>query len=662
MADEVEKARKRKLARRFHERCNTILASSEKEYLLRALDDYSKFKRIDRLTMAIKALLDTAEKQTLIDLICELIPEQHRVRLKEAVPTQPQQQPTRKPSSTAASHPMLKEDMNSNLSNLSPSLRRKAGPLQSTTIPPRGPLPLGMGIRGGSEYGQGIFVSEVTKGGVAEKSGLRVGDLLMTVNRVSLSEASHTTAVKALQTVNEIKITFYRIGMLPAKISNTKTSWATTTDGYQQKKHEIHQQQHPLSKSTGGTGITNSTSQKTVLVRRKDGSFGISIRGGAEIGLGIFISACDRTGPGYLAGLRPGDQIIQVNDTLFLPSVELEKAIASMTSVESVMLTVVSGARIPEHLYIVDSVEKVPTSRQGPEETLSPNTKKRVQDAAKRMMDKKQSNFGSQGSQLQQDRLNTATSNTTETQIRKLTEKLPKAMRESFLSKLKLYEDYKISIDDLVDSLHKLPIDITALRRILRSVVHAADVDLFDALTISHSSTNTSSKSSRRMSFEGCNRVSILDESGIIPLERPIDIYGMDESWLNLGPSSLQVKDFTKEYISDRKRLQVEIPKNKPLGLTIEGGCDTSDPQLGIRVREARHASAVYLKAGDEILSVAGCSFWGVPHDFATDVILKARKDRTKSIAMEIARAGRSSDIDILVHMQDDESDEDEFV
>ena len=56
----------------------------------------------------------------------------------------------------------------------------------------------GFSIRGGSQYGLGIYVSMVDRGGAADRQGLQPGDLLMVVNDISFKQIGHEEAAKVL--------------------------------------------------------------------------------------------------------------------------------------------------------------------------------------------------------------------------------------------------------------------------------------------------------------------------------------------------------------------------------------------------------------------------------------------------------------------------------
>lgn len=54
----------------------------------------------------------------------------------------------------------------------------------------------GFSIRGGSEYGLGIYVSSVDENGAADRQGLRQGDLILEVNDISFEKITHDEGAK----------------------------------------------------------------------------------------------------------------------------------------------------------------------------------------------------------------------------------------------------------------------------------------------------------------------------------------------------------------------------------------------------------------------------------------------------------------------------------
>ncbi|XP_067940786.1 whirlin-like isoform X2 [Watersipora subatra] len=81
---------------------------------------------------------------------------------------------------------------------------------------------LGLMIRGGSEYGLGIYITGVDHNSAAQRSGIRVGDQVLAVNDTQCVEITHRDAVKALKRSRHMMLTLKYVGKLPhAKIDRT---------------------------------------------------------------------------------------------------------------------------------------------------------------------------------------------------------------------------------------------------------------------------------------------------------------------------------------------------------------------------------------------------------------------------------------------------------
>ncbi|XP_063817974.1 PDZ domain-containing protein 7 [Pseudophryne corroboree] len=74
----------------------------------------------------------------------------------------------------------------------------------------------GFNIRGGKEFGLGIFVSKVDPGGLAEERGIKVGDQVLAANGVNFEDISHSKAVEVLKGLTHIMLTIKETGMYPA--------------------------------------------------------------------------------------------------------------------------------------------------------------------------------------------------------------------------------------------------------------------------------------------------------------------------------------------------------------------------------------------------------------------------------------------------------------
>uniref|UniRef100_F6XVJ6 PDZ domain containing 7 n=1 Tax=Ornithorhynchus anatinus TaxID=9258 RepID=F6XVJ6_ORNAN len=66
---------------------------------------------------------------------------------------------------------------------------------------------LGFNIRGGKEFGLGIYVSKVDRGGLAEENGIKVGDQVLAANGVVFDSISHSRAVEVLKGQTHIMMT-----------------------------------------------------------------------------------------------------------------------------------------------------------------------------------------------------------------------------------------------------------------------------------------------------------------------------------------------------------------------------------------------------------------------------------------------------------------------
>ncbi|XP_059508935.1 PDZ domain-containing protein 7a isoform X2 [Stegostoma tigrinum] len=75
---------------------------------------------------------------------------------------------------------------------------------------------LGFNIRGGKEFGLGIYVSRVDPGGLAEQNGIKVGDQILAANGISFEKITHSKAVEILKSYTHVMLTVKEIGKYPA--------------------------------------------------------------------------------------------------------------------------------------------------------------------------------------------------------------------------------------------------------------------------------------------------------------------------------------------------------------------------------------------------------------------------------------------------------------
>ncbi|KAL6475754.1 hypothetical protein MHYP_G00167940 [Metynnis hypsauchen] len=75
---------------------------------------------------------------------------------------------------------------------------------------------LGLNIRGGTEYGLGIYVSKLDPGGLAEQGGIKMGDQILSANGVSFEDVTHSRAVEVLKSQSHVTLIIKEAGRYPA--------------------------------------------------------------------------------------------------------------------------------------------------------------------------------------------------------------------------------------------------------------------------------------------------------------------------------------------------------------------------------------------------------------------------------------------------------------
>ncbi|KAI3363229.1 hypothetical protein L3Q82_011855 [Scortum barcoo] len=75
---------------------------------------------------------------------------------------------------------------------------------------------LGFNIRGGKEFGLGIYVSKLDPGGLAEQHGIKMGDQILSANGVSFNDITHSNAVEVLKSHTHVMLTIREAGRYPA--------------------------------------------------------------------------------------------------------------------------------------------------------------------------------------------------------------------------------------------------------------------------------------------------------------------------------------------------------------------------------------------------------------------------------------------------------------
>nr|XP_029534894.1 whirlin-like [Oncorhynchus nerka] len=90
-------------------------------------------------------------------------------------------------------------------------------------------LSLGLMIRGGAEYGLGIYITGVDPGSAADHGALKVGDQLLEVNGRSFVAIPHDEAVRILKTCRHLLVRVRDVGRVPhARTVVDQTKWISS--------------------------------------------------------------------------------------------------------------------------------------------------------------------------------------------------------------------------------------------------------------------------------------------------------------------------------------------------------------------------------------------------------------------------------------------------
>uniref|UniRef100_A0A8C6CBV6 USH1 protein network component harmonin n=1 Tax=Monodon monoceros TaxID=40151 RepID=A0A8C6CBV6_MONMO len=260
----------RKVAREFRHKVDFLIENdAEKDYLYDVLRMYHQTMDVVVLVGDLKLVINEPSRLPLFDAIRPLIPLKHQVEYDQ----------------------------------LTPRRSRKLKEVRLDRLHPEG---LGLSVRGGLEFGCGLFISHLIKGGQADSVGLQVGDEIVRINGYSIASCTHEEVINLIRTKKTVSIKVRHIGLIPVKSSPDEPLKWQYVDQF-------------VSESGGGQTSLGSTSsqenkEKKVFISLVGSrGLGCSISSGPIQKPGIFIS---HVKPGSLSaevGLEPGDQIVEVN-------------------------------------------------------------------------------------------------------------------------------------------------------------------------------------------------------------------------------------------------------------------------------------------------------------------------------------------------------------
>uniref|UniRef100_A0A3P9GZV7 PDZ domain containing 7 n=1 Tax=Oryzias latipes TaxID=8090 RepID=A0A3P9GZV7_ORYLA len=126
---------------------------------------------------------------------------------------------------------------------------------------------LGFNIRGGKEFGLGIYVSKLDSGGLAEQNGIKIGDQILAANGVSFEDISHSSAVEVLKSHTHIMLTIKEAGRYPAyKEMIAEYSWLNKlANGTKKPSSQGSDSNSSTSSLSSGTPVSSLSGLSQVM-------------------------------------------------------------------------------------------------------------------------------------------------------------------------------------------------------------------------------------------------------------------------------------------------------------------------------------------------------------------------------------------------------------
>ncbi|XP_040338024.1 whirlin isoform X2 [Herpailurus yagouaroundi] len=457
--------------RQLHQALTALLSEAEREQFTHCLNAYHARRNVFDLVRTLRVLLDSPVKRRLLPMLRLVIPRSDQLLFDQYTAeglylpaTTPYRQPAwGGPDGAGPGEVRLV------------SLRRA-----------KAHEGLGFSIRGGSEHGVGIYVSLVEPGSLAEKEGLRVGDQILRVNDKSLARVTHAEAVKALKGSKKLVLSVYSAGRIPGGyVTNHIYTWVdpqgrsiSPPSGLPQTHGSTLRQCEGDSRST--LNLLQGGDEKKVNLVLGDGrSLGLTIRGGAEYGLGIYVTGVDPGSEAESSGLKVGDQILEVNGRSFL-NVLHDEAVRLLKSSQHLILTVKDVGRLPHARTTVDETKWIASSRI---EDTTTNSAGFPGDLTTEGTNKLGFYKGPAGSQVTLSSLGNQTRLLLEEQARHLLNEQERATMAYYLEE---YRGGSVSVEALVMALFEL-LNTHAKFSLLsevRGTISPQDLDRFDHLVL----------------------------------------------------------------------------------------------------------------------------------------------------------------------------------
>ncbi|XP_062521128.1 protein scribble homolog isoform X3 [Corticium candelabrum] len=196
----------------------------------------------------------------------------------------------------------------------------------------------GLRIAGGTDmerafdgFDDGIYITVINEGGLADRDGqLKVGDKIIEVNGIDLSNATHEVAVNALKSASSVcDITVLRrvipVSSSPPPELDGQVPYANTTEAVELSSVEVKsaESEEPSQSFEISEKFASEPDVETVVIAKAGGPLGMSIIGGVDQPSGpfgkaddpgIFVSKVTYGGKAHQSGkISIGDRLLVVN-------------------------------------------------------------------------------------------------------------------------------------------------------------------------------------------------------------------------------------------------------------------------------------------------------------------------------------------------------------
>ncbi|ESP00445.1 hypothetical protein LOTGIDRAFT_200813, partial [Lottia gigantea] len=198
----AKELKQREVTRNFNHVAKLVLTPLERETLHKSIRQYQKSRDVEKLHHMMVFMLTTHEKQKIFPYVRAMLPEDGRGKFDE-LSIEKQSSKTVQ-AKNHSSNNFLRPSSAENRTKKKTSFRKN---MKVFTLIKDDDDYIGFSLRGGSEYGLGIYISQIDPLSPADYCGLEVGDEILAVNSIPLNNVTLNGAVSVLTGSNHLKLT-----------------------------------------------------------------------------------------------------------------------------------------------------------------------------------------------------------------------------------------------------------------------------------------------------------------------------------------------------------------------------------------------------------------------------------------------------------------------